>query len=112
MPAPRCPLVCGQGASCGIIPASAVQKSYKTTMTNPPTRVGNYQLEQEIGQGGMSKVWLARHRLLENRQVAVKLLLSDDNESIERFTREANITSRLRHEHIVQIYDHGYQHPY
>jgi eukaryotic-like serine/threonine-protein kinase len=81
-------------------------------MTNPPTRVGNYQLEQEIGQGGMSKVWLARHRLLENRQVAVKLLLSDDNESIERFTREANITSRLRHEHIVQIYDHGYQHPY
>jgi hypothetical protein len=81
-------------------------------MSIPLTRVGNYQLDQEIGQGGMSKVWLAHHRLLENRKVAVKLLLSDDNESIERFTREANITSHLRHEYIIQIYDHGYQHPY
>ncbi|HEY3228086.1 MAG TPA: serine/threonine-protein kinase [Roseiflexaceae bacterium] len=81
-------------------------------MTNPLTRVGNYQIDQEIGQGGMSKVWLAHHRLLENRKVAIKMLLSDDQESIERFTREANITSRLRHEYIIQIYDHGYQHPY
>lgn len=81
-------------------------------MSVPLTRVGNYQLEKEIGQGGMSKVWLAHHRLLENRKVAVKLLLSDDAEAIERFTREANITSHLRHEYIVQIFDHGYQHPY
>jgi hypothetical protein len=81
-------------------------------MTNPLTRIGNYQIDQEIGQGGMSKVWLAHHRLLENRKVAIKLLLSDDNESIERFAREANITSRLRHEYIIQIFDHGYQHPY
>src|SRR5262245_19566742 len=81
-------------------------------MSNPLTRIGSYQLDQEIRQGGMSKVWLAHHRLLENRQIAIKLLLSDDNESIERFTREANLTSRLRHEFIIQIYDHGYQHPY
>jgi eukaryotic-like serine/threonine-protein kinase len=81
-------------------------------MSIPLTRVGNYQLDQEIGQGGMSKVWLAHHRLLENRKVAIKLLLSDDDDSIKRFTREANITSHLRHEYIVQIYDHGYQHPY
>lgn len=81
-------------------------------MTNLPPRVGNYQLERQIGKGGMSEVWLARHRLLEDRQVAVKLLLSQDPEWIERFTREANITSRLRQENIIQIYDHGYQHPY
>jgi serine/threonine protein kinase len=81
-------------------------------MSNPLTQIGSYQLDQEIGQGGMSKVWLAHHRLLENRQVAIKLLLSGDPESIKRFTREANLTSRLRHEFIIQIYDHGYQHPY
>lgn len=81
-------------------------------MSNLPSRIGNYQLERQIGKGGMSEVWLARHRLLEDRQVAVKLLLSQDPEWITRFTREANITSRLRHEYIVQIYDHGYQHPY
>ena len=59
-------------------------------MSIPLTRVGNYQLDQEIGQGGMSKVWLAHHRLLDNRKVAIKLLLSDDDDSITRFTREAN----------------------
>jgi hypothetical protein len=81
-------------------------------MTSVPQRIGNYQLERQIGKGGMSEVWLGRHRSLENRLIAVKLLLSQDSEWIERFTREANITSRLRHENIIQIFDHGYQPPY
>src|SRR5204863_301621 len=81
-------------------------------MTSVPQRIGNYQLERQIGKGGMSEVWLGRHRSLENRLIAIKLLLSQDSEWIERFTREANITSRLRHDHIVQIFDHGYQPPY
>src|SRR5215212_3458653 len=85
---------------------------HKTIMTSVPQRIGNYQLERQIGKGGMSEVWLGRHRSLENRLIAIKLLLSQDSEWIERFTREANITSRLRHEHIVQIFDHGYQPPY
>jgi eukaryotic-like serine/threonine-protein kinase len=83
-----------------------------TIMTSVPQRIGNYQLERQIGKGGMSEVHLGRHRSLENRLVAVKLLLSQDSEWIERFGREANITSRLRHEHIVQIFDHGYQPPF
>lgn len=81
-------------------------------MTSVPQRIGNYQLERQIGRGGMSEVWLGRHRSLENRLVAIKLLLSQDSEWIERFQREANITSRLRHEHIIQIFDHGYQPPF
>jgi hypothetical protein len=81
-------------------------------MSNVPQRIGNYQLERQIGKGGMSEVWLGRHRSLENRLIAVKLLLSQDAEWIERFTREANITSRLRHDHIIQIFDHGYQPPF
>ena len=85
---------------------------HKIIMTSVPQRIGNYQLERQIGKGGMSEVWLGRHRSLENRLIAIKLLLSQDSEWIERFTREANITSRLRHEHIVQIFDHGYQPPY
>lgn len=81
-------------------------------MTTPIQRIGNYKLERRIGKGGMSEVWLARHRLLDDRMVAIKLLLSQDSEWIERFTLEARITSRLRHEHIIQIYDHGEQPPY
>jgi eukaryotic-like serine/threonine-protein kinase len=78
----------------------------------PPQRLGNYKLERRIGKGGSSEVYLARHRLLNDRVVAIKLLLSQDEEWIERFTREANLTSKLRHQHIIQIYDHGEQPPY
>lgn len=78
-------------------------------MTNTPTRIGNYTLERRIGKGGSSEVWLARHQSLENRPVAIKLLLSQDQEWIKRFTLEAAITSRLRHNNIIQIFDHGYQ---
>jgi len=81
-------------------------------MSNVPEWIGNYHLERQLGKGGMSQVWLARHRTLRDRSVAVKLLLSQDAEWIERFAREAEITSQLRHEHIVPIYDHGYQPPY
>lgn len=81
-------------------------------MSNFPEWVGNYRLERQIGKGGMSQVWLARHRTLRDRRVAVKLLLSQDAEWIDRFAREAEITSQLRHEHIVPIYDFGQQPPY
>jgi hypothetical protein len=81
-------------------------------MTQAIQQIGNYRLERRIGKGGMSEVWLGRHRRLDDRRVAVKLLLSQDSEWIERFTQEARITSRLHHEHIIQIYDHGEQPPY
>ena len=51
---------------------------HKTIMTSVPQRIGNYQLERQIGKGGMSEVWLGRHRSLENRLIAIKLLLSQD----------------------------------
>lgn len=81
-------------------------------MSNLPEQIGNYRLERQIGRGGVSQVWLARHRTLRTRQAAIKVLLSQDPEWVERFTREAEITSQLRHEHIVPIYDHGYQSPF
>ncbi|HEU5085890.1 MAG TPA: protein kinase [Roseiflexaceae bacterium] len=81
-------------------------------MSNVPQRIGNYRIERQIGRGGTSHVLLGRHTSLDDRLVAVKLLLSQESEAVERFRREANIASRLRHEHIVQIYDHGYHSPY
>lgn len=78
-------------------------------MSHIPQKIGNYNLERRLGKGGTSEVWLAQHCSLADRAVAIKLLLSQDTEWIERFTREANLISQLRHKHIVQIYDHGYQ---
>jgi serine/threonine-protein kinase len=68
-----------------------------------------YELENEIGRGGMSVVYRARDFRL-NRRVAVKVLppeLSYDAAIRMRFTREAQTAAQLSHGHIVPIYDVG-----
>src|SRR6476660_6011393 len=68
-----------------------------------------YEVEDEIGRGGMSVVYRARDRRL-NRPVAVKVLppeLAYDPAIRARFTREAQPSTRLAHAHIVPIYDVG-----
>jgi len=66
-----------------------------------------YDIVRELGQGGMSRVFLGWDRL-EGRRVALKVLragLSASVEDRERFRREALIASRLNHPHIVPCYD-------
>jgi len=66
-----------------------------------------YEPIREISRGGMATVFLARQLALD-RLVAVKILhrnLSDDEQFLKRFAREARIISRLSHANIVQIYD-------
>lgn len=76
-------------------------------MINTPRSIGNYVLEHELGRGATAQVWQGRHRFLHERTVAVKILLSQDEESVARFSREADLASRLRHPNIVSVYDHG-----
>jgi serine/threonine protein kinase len=69
----------------------------------------HYELEGEIGRGGMSVVYRARDIRL-NRPVAVKVLppeLAHDPAIRARFTREAQMSAQLSHAHIVPIYDVG-----
>ena len=71
-------------------------------------RVGPYTLEREIGEGGISHVYLARHSHLK-RPVAVKVLkpaLATD-EMVTRFEREVQLCSRLSHPNTIEIYDYG-----
>src|SRR5256885_11639047 len=68
-----------------------------------------YDIESEIGRGGMSVVYRARDRRL-NRPVAIKVLppeLAHDPAIRTRFTREAQMSAQLSHAHIVPIYDVG-----
>ncbi len=71
-------------------------------------RLGNYELLEPIGSGGMGMVYRGRHQLLR-RPVAVKVLeaSSADARSIKRFEREVQRTSELQHPNTVQIYDYG-----
>ena len=68
-----------------------------------------YEIDGEIGRGGMSVVYRARDRRL-NRLVAIKVLppeLAYDPAIRSRFTREAQTSAQLSHAHIVPIYDVG-----
>lgn len=73
------------------------------------TSISRYDILEELGQGGMSVVYLARDSAL-NRQVAIKLLhehLAKKPENRMRFRREAEAIARLRHPNIVDVYDVG-----
>jgi eukaryotic-like serine/threonine-protein kinase len=65
---------------------------------------GRYRLEQKIGDGGMSEVWLATDLELD-RPVALKLLAP--NADRQRFDREARAAAALSHPNINQLFDFG-----
>ena len=71
--------------------------------------LNRYQLLEKIGEGGMGIVYKAKCTLL-NRFVAVKILkseLSDYEDFIARFKKEANSIASLSHTNIVNVYDAG-----
>ncbi|WIG94922.1 serine/threonine-protein kinase [Myxococcus sp. SDU36] len=69
--------------------------------------LGNYQLEQLLGEGSMGRVFQARHARL-GRQVALKVLRPEharDGGFVRRFFQEARTVNQINHEHIVEIFD-------
>jgi serine/threonine protein kinase len=72
-------------------------------------RLGQYQILEEIGRGGMAVVYKAYQPSL-NRYVAIKVLLPDlsqDREFVQRFRREALAAAKLEHSNIIRIHDVG-----
>jgi serine/threonine-protein kinase len=68
---------------------------------------GRYQLEGELGRGGMATVFLARDLKL-SRQVAVKVMHpGEDGRRTERFRREAELVASLKHPNVLEVHDFG-----
>ncbi|TWT77055.1 Serine/threonine-protein kinase PknB [Posidoniimonas polymericola] len=70
--------------------------------------LGQYKLEEKLGEGAMGVVYRGRHAMLR-RPTAIKLIDADKvtQTSIERFEREVQITSNLNHPNTIAIYDYG-----
>ena len=110
LPTCRPPALGQKKASSGVHTAPRKRKR-DNTLVHEGARVGDnrFELIRPLGDGGMGKVWLARHLGLQ-RQVALKVLhrrVHAQDDLRRRFEREAVAIGRLRHEGIVDALDFG-----
>lgn len=80
-------------------------------MTDPliGKKIGQYEIQALIGQGGMAAVYRAYQPGMK-RDVALKVvasLVTYDSHFMPRFNREIEFIASLEHAHIVPVYDHG-----
>src|SRR5262249_36097193 len=90
--------------SFGLVPMEAV-----TRLNSALT--GRYEIDREIGVGGMATVYLAR-ALRHHRNVALKVLDPELGAQIgpERFLAEIRVTANLQHPNILPLFDSGEAH--
>jgi WD40 repeat protein len=99
------PLAAGETPTYSFLPAAAAVGPALPL----PRQFGRFELLEEVGRGGFGAVYRAHDPQLD-REVAIKLPRSgalQDNRDIDRFLREARAAGRLRHPHIVPVYDAG-----
>ena len=76
-------------------------------LTTGATFAGRYQIIEELGKGGMGRVYKANDTDIKEK-VAIKLIkpeISADKKTIERFQNELKFTRKIRHKHVCQMYD-------
>jgi tetratricopeptide (TPR) repeat protein len=77
--------------------------------SQPPTQIGSYTIQSQVGKGGMGVVWRARDRHFR-RSLAVKVLAEEHNNKLDlrqRFVEEAQLMGQLQHPGIPPVYELG-----
>jgi len=102
---------CGK---CGIkLPTEKISaptetlESAKEELTTGSTFAGRYQIIEELGKGGMGKVYKANDTKI-NEKIALKLIkpeVAADKKTIERFSNELKFARKIRHNNVCQMYD-------
>lgn len=109
----RCPR-CGERfpADFRVCPRDAVELEVVDGASDDPyigaTLADTYRVDSLIAEGGMGRVYEARHTRLPGRSFAIKILhraLATDAEVVSRFRREAEIADTLEHPNVLRIYD-------
>ncbi len=74
------------------------------------TLAETYRVTRVLGEGGMGRVYEAQHTRLQHRRFAIKVLHAEYArypELVQRFQREAEAASRVRHDNVIEVYDVG-----
>ena len=90
-------------------PSESFGSSLPTEVLQASHRIGDFEIIQELGRGGMGIVYEA-HQVSLDRRVALKVLphtSPDDDKQRERFAREAHAAGSLHHSNIVPVFGVG-----
>jgi serine/threonine protein kinase/tetratricopeptide (TPR) repeat protein len=89
--------------------ATETMEAPKEELTTGSTFAGRYQIIEELGKGGMGKVYKA-HDMEIKEKVALKLLkpeIASDAKTIERFRNEIRLARKIAHRNVCRMYDLG-----
>jgi len=91
------------------IDVTATIESPKEELTTGSTFAGRYQIIEEIGKGGMGRVYKVHDTKIKEK-IALKLIkpeIAKDKKTIERFNNELRLARKIRHKNVCQMFDLG-----
>lgn len=101
---------CGtQFPSTERIEITETMESPKEELTTGSTFAGRYQIIEELGKGGMGRVYKVHDTKIKEK-IALKLIkpeITKDKKTIERFSNELKLARKIRHKNICQMFDLG-----
>jgi len=90
-------------------PITKTIETPREELTTGSTFAGRYQIIEELGKGGMGRVYKARDTKIKEK-IALKLIkpeIAKDNKTIERFSNELRLARKIRHKNVCGMFDLG-----